>query len=83
MLARDRGSKATNAISTFTPSKISSPSPENFLSDRAEHRAKQINCATKNKNPTQGFSHTASAKGEIDSTLLKEVLFSLLPFRKE
>ena len=75
VLAWDRGSKATNAISTFTPSKINFPSPENFLSDRAEHRARQINCATKNKNPTRGFSHTASAKGEIDSTLLKGVLF--------
>ena len=72
MLARDRGSKVTNAISTFTTSKISFPS---LLSDRAEHQARQINCATKNKNSAGGFSHTASAKGEIDSTLLKGVLF--------
>ena len=84
MLARDRGSKATNAISTFTPSKIIFPSPENFISNRAEHRARQINCVTKNKNPTPGiFSHTVSAKGEIDSTLFKGVLFPLLLFRKE
>ena len=55
VLAQDWGSKTTNAISTFTPSKISFPSPENFLSDRPEHRARKINCVTKNYNPTRGF----------------------------
>ena len=55
VLAQDWDSKATNSISSFTPPKISFPSPDNFLSDRAEHRARKINCATKNKNPIQGF----------------------------
>ena len=56
MLARYRGSKATNEIYTFTPSKIIFPSPENFLSDRSKQRARQISCATKNNNPTRVFS---------------------------
>ena len=48
----------SNAIPTFTPSKISFPSPENFLSNRAEHWARQINCVTKSNNPTRRFFPT-------------------------
>ena len=94
VIARDRGSKATNTISTITPSKISFPSPENFLSDRAKHQARQSHCATKNKNPTSGFfPHSLSLKWDwlysferstlFTTTLLKGVLFSLPVFRKE
>ena len=59
----------SNAISNFTPSKISFPSPENVLSDRAEHWSRQINCATKNKNPTRVFFPT-QPQLKVISTLL-------------
>ena len=53
VLAWDWGPNASNVIYTFTPSKISFPSPDIFLSDIAKHQARQINRATKNKNPTR------------------------------
>ena len=83
MLAWYRGSKATNEIFTFTPSKISFPSPENFLSDRAEHRARQINCATKNKNPIRGF-FPAQPQLKVRLTILfwKEYYFHYYYFEK-
>ena len=93
VLAQDQGSKATNAICTFTPSKISFPSPENFLLNRAEHQARQINCGTKNINLTQGlFPHNLSLKWYwvyyfemstlFTTTSLRIVLFSRQIFLK-
>ena len=73
--------------------KISFPSPENFLFDRAKHRARKISCATKNKNPTRGFlPHIPSLKRDwlysfekstiFTTTISKIVLFSWQIFWK-
>ena len=86
VLAQDCGSTATNAISTFTHSKIGLPSPERFLSNRAEHLARQINSRTKDRNLTwEFFLHSLSLKWYwlysferstlFTTTILKRVLF--------
>ena len=83
VLALDRGSKATNKISKFIPSKISFPSPENFLSDRAKHGARQTNCATKNNIPIRGFFPTQPHLKVILTLLFwKEYYFHYYYFKK-